>query len=736
MKNKENQVPTLIKEITMNEKTYENETFRPNLINYFYGKNGTGKSTISEHIKNTPPNKYELLVYNNDFIREEIQSYGNIPSLFTITKKNAEVSKEIDALNGEKRKRQEEIQKLENEKNKAIAQRNTVSKQLLEDVWNVTADIRGFYADALKGAGTKISLTNKIKGTEPVQHDEKELQTLFLRSFGPDDDRYVTFKKVPDLFYPEDILSTPIVSSGTTQFAKFVEELRLSDWLKTGHEKYQHISNGKCPYCQQMLPENFDSMVASCFDRSYQEQIENLNECARAYKQSAASVLQILEENIREITFPYMAEYIAFKKNIKTKLSTAVEMWDRKIKEPGATFKLPDITEDLKVLNACIDKINIEIKEHNDVIDNRKASQRKCTEMVWEQMAFICHDQIISTQAEEKTLLSIEATRDEEIRKISGKITEIDEEIKEKSKQTINTTGAKDSINQLIKDAGFQGFEIRDKKNAQYVYELVRKDGSVVQNLSEGETNFIGFLYFYNMVMNSQSDDGIQREKVVVIDDPVSSMDSGALFSVAALVRNLIEICYNNYDLDAEGSPDFIKQIICLTHNPFFFKEISYNHVSDYECVNFYELTKDEENHSHIKLCIEESGLVGGGYVNYSPIKNTYDALWAEYKTATNPTILMNVIRRILEYYFLQIGGYKGNNLRKDMLDKNKDCFPSRWEYDSAAAMIAYINTGSAGFDDGLYFDTNAITVDQMRSVCRNIFRALHQEQHYDHMMG
>ena len=349
-------------------------------------------------------------------------------------------------------------------------------------------------------------------------------------------------------------------------------------------------------------------------------------------------------------------------------------------------------------------------------------------------MAYICNEDLVQYQA-------YVSTHDQRLKNIHDDIVYLTEsnkikekEIQEKSKNVINTTQAMKDINQLIRDAGFQGFEIREKANAKYVYELVRDDGSVVKKLSEGERNFIGFLYFYGIVMNSRSDDGVQRNKVVVIDDPVSSMDSSALFSVATLTRHMIEICYNNYDMENEG-PDFIKQIICLTHNPFFFKEISYNHITDYECANFYEITKDGNNQSHIKLCHKESGETGGKYINYSPIKNTYDALWSEYRTTTEPIILMNVIRRILEYYFLQIGGYKGNNIRTEVLDKNKDKFPNQWEYDAAASMIAYINTGAAGFDDGLYFDQSSISVDQMRSVCKNIFHVLNQDQHYDYMM-
>ncbi|MDR0355882.1 MAG: AAA family ATPase [Deltaproteobacteria bacterium] len=35
------------------------------------------------------------------------------------------------------------------------------------------------------------------------------------------------------------------------------------------------------------------------------------------------------------------------------------------------------------------------------------------------------------------------------------------------------------------------------------------------------------------------------KDKIVVIDDPVSSMDSSVLFIVSTLVREMVEVCYN-----------------------------------------------------------------------------------------------------------------------------------------------------------------------------------------------
>lgn len=52
-----------------------------------------------------------------------------------------------------------------------------------------------------------------------------------------------------------------------------------------------------------------------------------------------------------------------------------------------------------------------------------------------------------------------------------------------------------------------------------------------------------------------------------------------------------------------------------------------------------------------------------------------------------------------------------------------------------SVAALAYINTGAAGFDDGLYFDQSSVSDSQLRSVFKNIFYVLKQDQHYDYMM-
>lgn len=61
--------------------------------------------------------------------------------------------------------------------------------------------------------------------------------------------------------------------------------------------------------------------------------------------------------------------------------------------------------------------------------------------------------------------------------------------------------------------------------------------------------------------------------------------------------------------------------------------------------------------------------------INFNPVQNSYAALWSEYGQVTSSTAILNVIRRILEYYFLQLCGYDGQNLIKRVLNDNHDKF-------------------------------------------------------------
>ena len=87
---------------------------------------------------------------------------------------------------------------------------------------------------------------------------------------------------------------------------------------------------------------------------------------------------------------------------------------------------------------------------------------------------------------------------------------------------------------------------------------------------------------------------------------------------------------------------------------------------------------------------------------------------------APSPIPLMNVIRRILEYYFLQLCGYESDELCRIVLEENKDRFltevaggvPDYTKFHLAQAMLSYIKR-SDSFIDGLHFVDESIDCQQ-----------------------
>lgn len=98
-----------------------------------------------------------------------------------------------------------------------------------------------------------------------------------------------------------------------------------------------------------------------------------------------------------------------------------------------------------------------------------------------------------------------------------------------------------------------------------------------------------------------------------------------------------------------------------------------------------------------------------------------------------------------IEYYFLQLCGYEGSDLREIVLEKpeNRNKFikqvegekPDMTDYQLASSLLAYINNPN-GISDGLNYVEDCEDVDAYKRVFQMIFEALGQSQHYKMMTG
>lgn len=755
-------VPSAIENITLNRATFTDVPVADlTFVNFFYGNNGAGKSSITHAIEEDDgvvwadgksADDYDVLVYNQDFINENFVNYGDLKGVFIFGEEDIEAKKRIAELTEEKKKKSDAKVTAGEEYKQKTAGVDAALAQFQEACFSKTADIRKHFEKCMDGKKQKRNFAEAVLGEKtPKEHDLSELERLYGVAFDDTARAYAEFKKAGATTYGslpgKELLDKVIVSSSDTPFARFLKALgsTASDWVRDGHTHFSGSAGGKCPYCQQKLPANFENEIATTFDAQYQQDIRDLGQFQTTYSRETADIVRVLQTNTAD-AMPSL-DLKAYQERLsllESKFEVNRQRIAEKVKEPSKTVSLEDTDTLLLEIGAMIDDINKLIKANNDVVAAKKSSKEKCKTEIMQHLAFLLADEVTSYKDEVARLKTEIDDVTEHGKKLKKEIGELTTQISELNKHNANTEAAIDSINKILRDSGFQGFSIRAKDGVENVYEIVRENGTVAENLSEGERNFIAFLYFYHRVRGSMNSEEL-KEKIVVIDDPVSSMDSTALFIVSAIVREMINVCRNNTEyLNPQVPGDYIKQLFILTHNVYFHREVTYQQVGYYNCTSFYMIRKND-NVSTVKLCKRQNKEIPSEEENYNPVQNSYAALWDELRDLHSTIPALNVMRRILEYYFLQLCGYEGSDLRSIVLEKkeNREKFikqvegekPDMTDYQLASSLLAYINNPN-GISDGLNYVEDCEDAEAYKRVFQMIFDALGQSQHYKMMTG
>lgn len=753
-----NKISSAITGILLNRATFSNVPIdNLSFVNYFYGNNGVGKSTIARLIESRQnliwepardESNYEVLVFNTDFIGKNFVNYGHLPGVFILGEEDAEAIHKIEELTVEKDLKVKE-RNTDREKYESLrAEIYKTQEEFQDSCFKITEPLRRRFDKALDGKKQKKGLAEAIlRETTPKEHNLGELEQVYSVAFDENATSYpelTSVTKSTNLHQRcEDILSKVIISTSDTSFSKFLKALNASDWVRSGHAHFSGMAGGKCPYCQQMLPFDFEANITSCFDDQYQQDINVLAGVKTDYQNETKQILAILKSNLTQPIPAYnMSLYREKLSNLEHVYEINIQRFLDKVKEPSKEFAFENDESLLVELNSIIVDVNKIIKSNNQVVTEKRNNKNKIKIEVMQHIAFTVSDMVKEYRRKITDLENKKTEIEKHGKQLNVEIRSCDLEIQKLNKHNVNTKFAIDNINKVIETSGFQGFKLREKQGDNNVYEVIREDGTVASNLSEGERNFIAFLYFYHLVRGSRNDSEF-KDKIVVIDDPVSSMDSTALFLVSSIVREMVRVCLNNVEYYNDGeNGDYIKQIFILTHNVYFFKEIIYGLISKYESTSFY-LIRKQGNVSNVKLCVRKSLEAPTEQENFSPVQNSYAALWAELNEVTSSVTVQNVMRRILEYYFMQLCGYDGNDIRDIVLgEKNRHRFikqvegqkPDMTEYHLAESLLAFISS-SHGIMDGLNYVDDCEDVDAYRRVFKNIFEVLGQDQHYRMMV-
>ena len=285
-----------------------------------------------------------------------------------------------------------------------------------------------------------------------------------------------------------------------------------------------------------------------------------------------------------------------------------------------------------------------------------------------------------------------------------------------------------ESINTTLRKHGYSGFTIQPSPENPNGFQIQRADGSYVKDtLSEGEATIISFLYFMQLVEHNERGYDLRSGKVIVLDDPISSLDYDAIELVSTETNRLIFEARKEKNIEKDDDEmnleyrfnGWIEQVIVLTHNTTFHQSLSVRQAR--KSTRYWRLYKTK-GVSRIKAFGMEN-----------PVKSDYKEMWMKLKEAIgnyDSIMLPNIMRRIIETYFVDYGGYDKDDLFKGKYCKKKE------DRMMVTAFAKWFDEGSHGAKDNLYSGNGEMMCERYLIMFKGMFEVMGQLSHYEMMMG
>ncbi|MBC3258031.1 AAA family ATPase [Pseudomonas paralactis] len=559
--------------------------------NLIYGWNGSGKSTISKVFEciakgliiedfprgalsvntssgsitnhNIASKPLDLCVFNSNFIRENINWDSIVKSILLISEDKIEEKKQLKEKQSELKdtdtelKKTSEMQRNLSETNQTIL--STIAKSIKNRFQILDSSDSYFVSYNRAKVQAKINThSNELKAgtyllsTAAFESNQKATSPKFKPAITHSTNRlnsisHLKTSKQLNTLFKETITATKI--------SHLLENARIQNWIELGLQI--HEGSNKCEFCEGNLSTERLEALNNHFNEAFKifkrrlESAHHMIDLMIIPPTKQVSQIDLYEEYYSEL--PTLEKEL---EHINTTINERLTKWkialDEKIHNPfintGSAVPLPsslfhDHDEICNQIENIISLHNKKAQHFQEQISSAKSSlelhflteELNDSDFIKNQKSYDSHTQPIID-------LGIK------IRDISSEITELEKKLNNES------IGA-DEFNKLLhKFLGRNQISLKFD-TIQKGYQILRHpENSQAKNLSEGEKNAIGLIYFLTKL--SENDRDISKS-IVVFDDPVSSFDSNNLFNAHSFLRTHCQTA---------------QQLFILTHSFNYFK--------------------------------------------------------------------------------------------------------------------------------------------------------------------
>lgn len=651
-------------------------------ISIIYGKNGSGKSTISKAVSGEEDlqctyldkdgnelsfDEHSVFVFNEEYIRNKVEIKEDGLDAVVLFGEQVEIDKKLDKLNSEldynKRKlvlEEEEKSKLENKKeytsylyklekikNKLKSPNNWVERSLMisrdRKAPNITLNL---IKDIFKKPTTKnINEAQKLfdERLSILKNDTLGKISNSLKKININQD---FFKEVEKLLAVK--VEHPTLSERDKLILSIVEE-RGNTYLDRIKDSFSHESQNFCPFCFRDISDSEKSDIIVGIEKVLNKAVEDHKHMLLKYQRVIGNLIDNLDKTmltadmLKDI---YNEEFTCFEANFKivnSQLSEYLQILDEKINNLfiPLQFGNKEIINQLNKLNDTIEDLDNKRVEFNSSIDEIDKKREQAIDYNKE----IAYWELIDDYNDYCNALEKHENCIALIKKIQSDIKNNENEISLLNDKKKCVTVAKDHINKALEYVFFTKERLQlDVENGKYF--LISKNVRVTPDkVSTGERNIIALCYFFTQMLDNHNlNDNYREECFIVIDDPVSSFDVENKVGVITYLKfQISEILHGNAN----------SKIVLMSHD--------LSTIFDFQKAAKEISTEIESTSKGIKKYSEAYELIDFQLIPFPTSKKArheYSVLMKEiYKYANNEETQLsdftvgNSMRRLLEAY-------------------------------------------------------------------------------------
>ena len=711
-------------DLSNEELFYEDEINFDKNLNFVFGKNGTGKSTLTKLLKEQGKINYDVRVFQGF---ENMIGENNRLNAVILGEENNEIAQEIENMKKDIKKKEEEIDKIDSEIKEPKDNSENLWKKV-EEIKRIAeqkdTQIQNFYS---KSASEIKNMTNpQISKTTYNKSDfilEKknakllsEIEIQNLKQIIKTEVKIAQKIEFPNINLKDELKRVNLI------LEKKVEEKVRITRLENNEEKRDFARKGLhlhkigeiCSFCGNIIKkeeyEELEKYFLADDIKEFQREIEIAKNNYRKIIESIENIKfdknNFYPNNTEKLT-QIIEEYESIKEGILKILKNFLENLEKKdiFKESEKIFI------DNIFLN--FNKIS---EEYDDLVKNNNSSnlseekEKAKTNLRYHFIKLALDEFDEKTKLYELSILKEKKeeykteieNKENEIIKINNEITNLNLEIIKLEAKTKNEKRLVENINKKIKN--YTSFELVHKEDIEgkgfYNVKCLRtnEDRDITQ-ISTGEKNIIALLYFIEKL--NEINEVETRNKLIIFDDPMNSNDDTMQYLIIEELQKLMkELFQNNKD----------NKFILMTHNVHFYINVKYDFDKDDDYKkrrNFIRLVSDTKKTkiNYIKNKDED-------------FKTNYESLWHETKilfslSTCDSAILLNPIRRIVETYT------KFNGV-------DKKVFLSKIE-----GAKKFFNVNSHGIDD-LEADLNGKSKENIIEIFKECFEKNNSIEHFN----